>query len=85
MVFDVKLDEAKERLPDLIDAVVRGEEVLISKDGEQVRLVPVVRTRHRRRALTASGLLPMSCLECSTSILLACRLEGGAMFSPIYL
>ncbi len=36
----VTLDEAKEQLPALIEAALGGEEVLITRDGKAVRLVP---------------------------------------------
>ena len=36
----VTLDEAKEQLPSLIEAALDGEEVLITRDGKAVRLVP---------------------------------------------
>jgi len=42
MMYQVKLDEAKVRLPDLIEAAVRGEGVFILKDDHRVvQLVPV--------------------------------------------
>ena len=36
----VTLDEAKEQLPALIEAALDGEEVLITRNGKAVRLVP---------------------------------------------
>ncbi len=42
MVRHVSIDEAQTHLPDLIDAAMSGETVLIKKGGDQaVQLVPV--------------------------------------------
>jgi antitoxin (DNA-binding transcriptional repressor) of toxin-antitoxin stability system len=52
-MIQVTMDEAKERLPDLIDAASRGETVLIEKDAghaaQVVQLVAVPQREHRRR------------------------------------
>jgi prevent-host-death family protein len=57
----VSADEAKERLAELIEAAVKGETVLITRDDEQVvRLVPITRTKRRRKAGSAQGLIVMS-------------------------
>ncbi|MDP9371897.1 MAG: DUF2281 domain-containing protein [Chloroflexota bacterium] len=54
----INLDEAKERLPDLIDAVIGGETVFIVGDGGRVaQLVPVAQPRRPRRAGSAKGLI----------------------------
>lgn len=46
----VKLDEAQQRLPELIEEAVSGEEVIISRgDGADVRLVLVVDPASRPR------------------------------------
>lgn len=36
MTYQVKLDEAKVRLPDLVEAAIGGEDVFILKDGQFV-------------------------------------------------
>ena len=63
----VSADEAKERLAELIEAAVKGETVLITRDdGEQaVRLVPVTQatgdhTKGKRHFGSAKGLIEMS-------------------------
>ncbi|MEM1041822.1 MAG: DUF2281 domain-containing protein [Bacteroidota bacterium] len=46
----VKLDEAQERLPELIEDAANGEDIVISRgDGADVRLVPVVEPERRPR------------------------------------
>lgn len=57
----VSIEEAKTNLPDLIEAAVRGEEVVIAEDGRHlVRLVPVSRAKARPRFGSAEGLVNMS-------------------------
>lgn len=61
-MVQVSLDEAKERLSDLIDAASQGETVLIEKDGEQgaqiVQLVAVPKQSNRRPKFgSAKGLI----------------------------
>lgn len=57
----VSIEEAETNLPGLIDAAVKGEEVVIAKDGRHlVRLVPVVSTKPRPRFGSAEGLVTMS-------------------------
>ena len=41
MVHAVTLDEAKTQLVDLVDAAISGETVVITKDGQQVQLIPL--------------------------------------------
>lgn len=43
----ISIAEAAQKLPDLIDAALRGEEVIITKDGSVVKLIPanVVKSR----------------------------------------
>jgi antitoxin (DNA-binding transcriptional repressor) of toxin-antitoxin stability system len=58
----VQVDDAKAQLPDLINAAVRGETVLIEKAGEQgaqiVQLVAVPqRQRRQPRFGSAKGLI----------------------------
>lgn len=57
----VSIEEAKTSLPDLIEAAVRGEEVIIAEGGRQlVRLVPVPRAKARPRFGSAEGAVNMS-------------------------
>lgn len=45
MAIHVDIGSAKERLPKLIAAALRGEEVFITRDGKpQVKLVPIAQT-----------------------------------------
>lgn len=63
-MIQITLDDATKRLPDLVDAAVRGEEVLITVEDTQgkrlVRLVPIVAERPRPRFGSAKGLFTMS-------------------------
>lgn len=57
----VDIEEAKTSLPALIDAAVKGEEVVIAKDGEHVvRLVPVSRAKRAPLFGSAEGLITMA-------------------------
>ena len=60
-MHQVNVEEAKDNLPELIDAAVKGEDVVITKDDEQVvRLVPIPRTKARPQFGSAKGLITMS-------------------------
>lgn len=60
-VHQVDLDQAKERLPELIDEAARGEEVVITRADEPVaRLVPFRKQPKARRPGSAKGLITMS-------------------------
>lgn len=49
MVVNVNYDEVKTKISELIEAALRGDKVIITKNGEQiVQLVPI-KTAHRRR------------------------------------
>ncbi len=57
----VTLDDAKKHLGDLIDAAVKGDEVIITKeDRPVVKLVPVGGTNAQPRFGSAKGLITMS-------------------------
>ena len=57
----VSIEEAKTNLPELIDAAVNGEEVLIAAgDSHLVKLVPVSRPQPRPQFGSAEGLITMS-------------------------
>jgi len=60
-MHQVSIEEAKTSLPELIDAAVSGEEVVIARDDRQlVRLVPVPRITSRPQFGSAEGLIAMS-------------------------
>ena len=45
-MHQVNIQEAKDHLNDLIDAAVKGEEIVITKDDQHhVRLVPIQKTK----------------------------------------
>jgi prevent-host-death family protein len=57
----VNIEEAKDHLTDLIDAAVKGEDIVITKDDQQrVRLVPVQKTKPRPQFGIGKGLITMS-------------------------
>jgi antitoxin (DNA-binding transcriptional repressor) of toxin-antitoxin stability system len=54
----VTLEEAQARLPDLVAAAVRGEEVVIEQDNRlTIRLTPLTTQKPRPRFGSAKGLL----------------------------
>ena len=60
-MHQVNVEEAKNSLPELIDAAVKGEEVVITKDDQQVvKLVPILGTRPHPQFGSARGLITMS-------------------------
>jgi antitoxin (DNA-binding transcriptional repressor) of toxin-antitoxin stability system len=60
-MYKVKLDEAKIRLLDLIEAAIKGEDVFILKDNQQtVQLVPVELPKRRPQFGSAKGLIEMA-------------------------
>jgi antitoxin (DNA-binding transcriptional repressor) of toxin-antitoxin stability system len=57
----LKVEEATTQLPNLIDAAVRGEVVLITNDDLQtVRLVPINHAKQPRRPGSAKGMIHMT-------------------------
>ena len=57
-MHQVNTEEAKDHLTDLIDAAVRGEEIVITKDDQhRVRLVPIQRTKPRPQFGGGKGLI----------------------------
>lgn len=57
----VTIEQAKTRLPELIEAAVSGEEVVIAKDDQHlVKLVPVSLEKGRPQFGSARGLIQMS-------------------------
>lgn len=60
-MHQINIDEAKSNLPDLIDAAINGEEIVIAKDEQHVvRLVPISRARPRPQFGSAKGLISIS-------------------------
>ncbi|MEW6129910.1 MAG: DUF2281 domain-containing protein [Acidobacteriota bacterium] len=57
----VTIEEAKTRLPDLIEAALNGAEVIIEKDEKTlIKLVPLTKTKPRPQFGSAKGLITMS-------------------------
>ena len=57
----VSIEEAKTTLPELIEAAVKGEVIIIAEEGRHlVRLVPVPRAKSRPQFGSAEGLVTMS-------------------------
>ena len=57
----ITMAEAAQKLPDLIDAAMRGEEVLITKDNlAVVKLIPTTPVKLRPQFGSAKGLIEMS-------------------------
>ena len=57
----ITVAEATQKLPDLIDAAIRGEEVVIVKDKRSVvKLTPTTPIKPRPKFGSAKGLIEMS-------------------------
>ncbi len=55
MVVNVNYDDLKTQITDLIEAAMRGDKVVITKNGRQIiQLVPM-KTAHRRKFGSARG------------------------------
>ena len=60
-MHQITVEDAKSNLPDLIDAAINGEEVVITKDDQHiVKLVPVLREKPRPQFGSAKGLISIS-------------------------
>ena len=60
-MHQVNIEDAKDHLPDLIDAAVKGEEIVITKDDQHsVKLVPIQGTKPRPQFGSGKGLITMS-------------------------
>ena len=60
-MHQINIEEAKSNLPDLIDAAINGEEVVIAKDAQHVvKLVPISQIKPRPQFGSAQGLISMS-------------------------
>jgi len=56
----VNLEQAKTRLGELVDAVLKGETVILAKNGKaQVKLVPCAAAQSRAHFGSARGLVTM--------------------------
>ncbi|BBD65878.1 hypothetical protein NIES4072_04430 [Nostoc commune NIES-4072] len=57
----ITLAEASQNLPDLIEAALGGEEIIIIKDNQPlVKLTPMSPLKHRRQPGSAKGLITIS-------------------------
>lgn len=57
----INVEDAKSNLPDLIDAAVNGEEIVIAKDDKHlVKLVPLSQAKPRPQFGSARGLISMA-------------------------
>ena len=56
----ITITEAAQKLPDLIDAALRGEEVIITKNGSIVKLIPATSVKPRPKFGSAKGLIEIS-------------------------
>lgn len=57
----INIEEAKTNLPELIDAAINGEEIVIAKDEEHVvKLVPISRAKPHPQFGSAKGLISIS-------------------------
>jgi antitoxin (DNA-binding transcriptional repressor) of toxin-antitoxin stability system len=60
-MHQVNVEQAKKSLPELIDAAIKGEEVVITKDDQQVvKLVPIPGTKAHPQFGSARGLITIS-------------------------
>jgi len=58
---NIDVNQAKQRLPELINNAVGGDEVVITKDGEPiVKLIAITERKQHRRFGSAKGLIKMS-------------------------
>ncbi|MCW5968996.1 MAG: type II toxin-antitoxin system Phd/YefM family antitoxin [Blastocatellales bacterium] len=57
----IDIKEARVRFPDLLDAAVKGEEIVITQDDRPIiRLTPISGAHPRRQAGSAAGQVTMS-------------------------
>jgi antitoxin (DNA-binding transcriptional repressor) of toxin-antitoxin stability system len=60
-MHQINIDEAKSTLPELIDAAINGEEIVIAKDEQHVvKLVPISWAKPRPQFGSAKGLISIS-------------------------
>ncbi|MDB9375420.1 type II toxin-antitoxin system Phd/YefM family antitoxin [Nodularia sphaerocarpa] len=57
----ISLHEASQKLPELIEAALSGEEIIIIKENQPViKLIPVIPVKRRRQPGSAKGLITLS-------------------------
>ncbi|WP_413175339.1 type II toxin-antitoxin system Phd/YefM family antitoxin [Anabaena azotica] len=57
----ITINKASQNLSDLIEAALKGEEIIIMKDNQSaVKLTPVLPVKHRRQPGSAKGMVTMS-------------------------
>ena len=60
-MHQVNIEEAKDHLSELIDAAVQGEQIVITKDGQnRVKLVPLEKVKPSPRFGSGKGLITMA-------------------------
>jgi len=60
-MHQVNIEEAQSQLPELINAAISGEEIVITRDNRPiVKLIPISRTMPRPQFGSARGLIEMS-------------------------
>jgi len=60
-MHQIDVAEAKENLGELIEAAIKGEEIVISQDNQPVvKLIPVSQVKHRPQFGSAQGLVWIS-------------------------
>jgi prevent-host-death family protein len=60
MVVKVNYEDTKTRLKDLIEAAMRGDKVIIAKDGKQVAQIVSMKSAARRKFGSARGKIKMA-------------------------
>ena len=55
----ITITEASQKLPELIDAALQGEEILITKDNSVIKLIPATPIKPRKPG-SAKGMVWMS-------------------------
>lgn len=54
-MLNVNVEKAKDSLPELIDAAINGEEIIIEEKNKTVKLVPLPKEKPRPRFGSAKG------------------------------
>jgi prevent-host-death family protein len=60
MVVQVDYDDKRARLKDLIESAMRGDKVIIAKNGKQIAQIVPVKSAVRRKFGSAKGKIKMS-------------------------
>ena len=56
MLVNVNYDDVKPQIADLVEAAIRGDKVVITKNGREIaQLVPIQAAHHRRKFGSAKG------------------------------